>query len=112
MLVECHDQKPTYRPPDRRSRLDGLQASLSQHSGKCLDVNNTSTANNAPVIQYTCGSGTDQQWQLRAVSGTSYVEIVAWHSGKCLDVSGQSTADSARLQQHTCWGGANQRWDA
>jgi hypothetical protein len=84
---------------------------VAQHSGKCLDVNNASTANNAPVIQYACGTGTNQQWQLRPVSGTGYVEIVARHSGKCLDVSGQSTANSARIQQYDCWGGANQRWD-
>nr|WP_240971396.1 RICIN domain-containing protein [Microbispora sp. CL1-1] len=35
---------------------------VSQNSGERLDVASGSTADGATVIQYTCGSGTDQQW--------------------------------------------------
>ncbi|MFI7705020.1 RICIN domain-containing protein [Nonomuraea sp. NPDC049480] len=80
-----------------------------RHSGKCADVRNASTANLAPVIQYTCGSGTNQQWRIQSVSG-GYVQIVTRHSGKCLDVDGVSTADGAALQVYGCGNGHNQQW--
>jgi alpha-galactosidase len=36
---------------------------IAQHSNKCLDVSGASTANGATIHQWTCGSGTNQQWQ-------------------------------------------------
>ncbi|GAA3463605.1 RICIN domain-containing protein [Saccharothrix longispora] len=33
-----------------------------RHSGKCLDVVGASTADGAELVQYTCGTGTNQQW--------------------------------------------------
>ncbi|MGA5760718.1 RICIN domain-containing protein [Nonomuraea bangladeshensis] len=80
-----------------------------RHSGKCADVRNASGANLTAVIQYTCGSGFNQQWRVQSVSG-GYVQVVARHSGKCLDVNGQSTADGAAIQQYACGSGANQQW--
>ncbi|MEV4172944.1 RICIN domain-containing protein [Nonomuraea sp. NPDC049709] len=80
-----------------------------RHSGKCADVRNGSTANLTAVIQYTCGSGTNQQWRIQSISG-GHVQIVARHSGRCLDVDGVSTADGAGLQQYGCGTGANQQW--
>jgi hypothetical protein len=47
------------------------------------------------IIQYACGAGLNQQWELRSL-GTGYVQLVARHSGLCLDVSDAATADSAR----------------
>lgn len=44
------------RPAATAARL------VSQNSGERLDVASGSTADGATVIQYTCGSGTDQQW--------------------------------------------------
>ena len=55
-------------------------------SAKCIDVVGGSTANNAEIIQYTCGSAANQQWRLTD-AGNGYVNIVAAHSGKCLDVT-------------------------
>ncbi|TDD01457.1 beta-xylosidase [Nonomuraea deserti] len=80
-----------------------------RHSGKCADVRNGSGANLAPVIQYTCGTGHNQQWRIQSISG-GYVQVIARHSGKCLDVDGVSTADGAALQQYGCGSGANQQW--
>ncbi|MCG5214992.1 RICIN domain-containing protein [Streptosporangium sp. KLBMP 9127] len=80
-----------------------------RHSGRCADVRSHSTANNAAVVQYACGTGTNQQWRIQSISG-GYVQIVARHSGKCLDVNGVSTADYATVQQYTCGNGANQQW--
>jgi hypothetical protein len=71
-------------------------------------VANSSTADGANVIQYTCGSGTNQQWQWQATG--SYFRIVARHSGKCLDVVDSGTGDGADIQQYTCGSGLNQQW--
>jgi hypothetical protein len=38
---------------------------MARHRAKCLDVNNASTANGARLIQWTCGTGTNQQFQRR-----------------------------------------------
>ena len=83
---------------------------VAVHSGKCLDVTAASTADGAAVIQYTCGSGTNQQWQVRTV-GSSF-QLVARHSGKCLDLPGSSTANGTRLKQYTCTSGTNQLWSS
>ena len=36
---------------------------VARHSGRCLDVTGESTADGARVIQYTCGTAANQQWQ-------------------------------------------------
>ena len=35
---------------------------VARHSGKCLDVVSANTADGADIQQYTCGTGTNQQW--------------------------------------------------
>ncbi|MGW3349478.1 RICIN domain-containing protein [Nonomuraea rubra] len=80
-----------------------------RHSGKCADVRNGSTANLAPIIQYDCNGGTNQQWRIQSISG-GHVQIIARNSAKCLDVNGVSTADGAALQQYGCGTGTNQQW--
>ena len=81
---------------------------VNQNSGKCLDVPNSSTADGANIIQYTCGTATNQQWQWQAIG--SYFRLVARHSGKCLDVVDSGTGDGADIQQYTCGSGNNQQW--
>jgi len=71
-------------------------------------VASSSTADGANIIQYTCGSGANQQWQWTATG--SYYTLKARHSGKCLDVVNANTADGADIQQYTCNGGNNQQW--
>ena len=82
---------------------------VARHSGKCADVNGASTANNAELLQYTCGSAYNQQFTTRDV-GAGYVQLVLRHSGLCLDVASASTANSAQVIQYTCGSGANQQW--
>ncbi|GGK97453.1 beta-xylosidase [Sphaerisporangium melleum] len=82
---------------------------VARHSGKCADVVNGSAALSAEVIQYTCGSGANQQWSPRDAGG-GYVQLVAQHSGLCLDVANVSTADGAKVVQYTCGSGTNQQW--
>ena len=35
---------------------------VARHRGKCVDVPAASTANGVRLKQYTCNSGTNQQW--------------------------------------------------
>lgn len=80
----------------------------AKHSGKCLDVSGASSNNGAPIIQWDCNGGQNQQWRLVPVG--SYYRIVARHSGKCLDVTGASRVNGAQVIQWDCHGGDNQLW--
>lgn len=80
-----------------------------RHSGKVADVKDGSTADAAPVIQWTANGGANQQWRLLDAGG-GYSRIVNVKSGKCLDVNNGSTADGAIAIQYTCNGGNNQAW--
>ncbi|MEV1015135.1 RICIN domain-containing protein [Micromonospora sp. NPDC049801] len=81
---------------------------VSKNSGKCLDIVGASTADNADLIQYTCGTGTNQQFQM--ITNGSYFQLRARHSGKCLDVPAASTTDGTIIKQYTCNNGTNQQW--
>lgn len=84
---------------------------VGRASGRCVDVVNADSANNAETILYTCGTGYNQQWEVRDVGG-GHVQLVARHSGLCLDVDDASTADGVRVIQYTCGTGTNQQWQA
>ncbi|MCP2246626.1 RICIN domain-containing protein [Lentzea aerocolonigenes] len=82
---------------------------VARHSGKCVDVTSNSAADGATVLQYTCGSGLNQQWRLTDAGG-GYFQVIAQHSGKCLDVSDASTTNGATVLQYRCGSGTNQQW--
>ena len=46
----------------------------NRQSGLCLDVSGASTANDAPVIQWTCTGNANQQWQVKSI-GTNAVVL-------------------------------------
>lgn len=81
---------------------------INATSGKCL-TNGGSLANSAPITQFTCASGTDnnQRWRL---PGGVETEIINVTSGKCL-TNGGSLANSAPITQFTCNGSTNQLWE-
>lgn len=107
------DWLPTVTIDAETGVVSGTTASyvnlVARHSGKCVDVVNASTASNAELIQYACGTGTNQQWELRDAGG-GYVQIVARHSGMCVDIASSSTADGAKAIQYPCGTGTNQQW--
>ncbi|WP_158558041.1 RICIN domain-containing protein [Spongiactinospora gelatinilytica] len=84
---------------------------VTHHSGKCLDVADASTADDAQVQQWTCVTGRlNQQWTFTSV-GDGYYTVHPQHSGKCLDVATASTADGERIHQWTCFSDrTNQQW--
>ncbi|MFI5845637.1 RICIN domain-containing protein [Catenuloplanes sp. NPDC051500] len=87
----------------------GYASLAARHSGKCADILNGSSANNAEAVQYTCGTGFNQQFYLKNL-GNGYVQIQVRHSARCLDVTSGNTADGARVIQYACGLGTNQQW--
>ncbi|MEV4518529.1 sigma-70 family RNA polymerase sigma factor [Dactylosporangium sp. NPDC049525] len=81
----------------------------AEHSGKLMDVEAESDADQTPVIQWP-GTGADnQRWQVIDAGGGT-VTLKAVHSGKCLDVDARSTTAGAYLQQYRCHNDDNQRF--
>jgi RHS repeat-associated protein len=79
------------------------------NSGKCVDVQWASTADAAPLQQYTCNGTAAQQFTVQAATSGNYA-LVNVNSGKCLDVQWASTAEGAVIQQYTCNGSAAQQF--
>ena len=77
------------------------------HSGKCLDVTGSSTANGAKIVQYQCNRTTNQLWKL--IRSGSYYMLQAYHSNKCIDVPRSSRSNGIDLIQYTCNHTTNQQ---
>ncbi|MBO3741133.1 MGH1-like glycoside hydrolase domain-containing protein [Actinoplanes flavus] len=82
---------------------------FNRHSGKLLAVHNASTANSAPVQQYSDTGTMDHRWEL-VDNGDGYFRIRNLNSGKVLGVAGMSTADSAQVVQYDDNGTADHLW--
>lgn len=82
------------------------------HSGKCLDMGN-STAEWAGATQFTCQPGRNtQKWWVWVVTGdgsVSYQHLYNAHSGKCLS-TWSGWQNGAQLGQATCAWGSDQIW--
>ncbi|HYF61934.1 MAG TPA: RICIN domain-containing protein [Herpetosiphonaceae bacterium] len=84
---------------------------VNRYTGKCLDLNNASTADGAKIQQWTCNNSNAQQWRLVAAGNGGY-QLVSRASGKCADVAAWSTADGAFVNQWACGANqANQQWN-
>jgi len=82
---------------------------VSRNSGKCLDVYGASTHPVAPVIQWICHGGANQQWRFEPAGGGAF-RIIARHSGQVLDVYGGFVDDVTPIIQWPVHGGDNQVW--
>ncbi|UQA55790.1 RICIN domain-containing protein [Polyangium aurulentum] len=82
---------------------------VAVHSGKVLDVPESSHDSGVPIIQYQ-STGSYNQWFRLDPVDSGCVRIVAKHSGKVLDVHGGSKDNGAVIQQHHWLGGANEKW--
>jgi hypothetical protein len=79
------------------------------HSGKVLDVPNSSTSTGVQLQQWN-DNGTDaQRWRIMDVGG-GYYKLVSKASGLVVDVASASTADGAAVQQWTDNGTDAQKW--
>jgi alpha-galactosidase len=73
-------------------------------SGRCVDVDNASTAAGAATLLWDCHTAANQLW-------------TSWAGGEvrvfgnmCLDADNQGTTNGTRVITWTCNGQANQRW--
>lgn len=91
------DHRGGQQPDPRTGEVRGV-------GGKCLDVDNSQTADGTKVHLWTCNSTAAQRW---TVAADSTVKAL----GKCLDVSGGGSADGTRIQLWTCNGTGAQKWE-
>ncbi|WP_243437982.1 RICIN domain-containing protein [Streptomyces sp. FH025] len=80
----------------------------NEATGKCLEVADWRTDAGAPVRQWTCHGGANQQW-----TANSNRLLINKNSGMCLDVPGVSTVWGTQAIQWDCGmftRPANQRW--
>lgn len=82
---------------------------VAQHSGKCLDVPNGSTATGTQLRQWPCNGQGPQSFRFNPVGADTFT-ITNTANGLCLDVNGVSTANGAAIIQWTCTGTANQQF--
>ena len=82
-------------PPPVTFRLRG------EASGRCLDVNQASSANGTQMLIWDCHSASNQQF----TQNGSALQVL----GKCLDAPTSATTGT-RLQIWDCNGGTNQQW--
>jgi GH43 family beta-xylosidase len=82
---------------------------VNRNSGKCLEVENGSTADGANVRQWTCNGGNAQRWRVEdQADDTSRIVNVA--SGKVADLVNCSSADGTDIRQWS-WPNNNcQQW--
>jgi photosystem II stability/assembly factor-like uncharacterized protein len=90
----------------------GISASdkkvINRASGKALEDGGFSTADGAPINQWSYVAGANQLWQFVNL-GTGYYKILNKYSGKALD-NPNSLVDGTGMTQYTDNGGTNQQW--
>jgi hypothetical protein len=93
--------------PDTNTTYYRIKAA---HSGKCIDIWDSSQDDTADAIQYTCRTDKYNQ-QFKAVpAGLGRYNLVARHSGKCLDLEKQSKDDKVNVHQYRCNFTLSQAW--
>ncbi|GAA0254958.1 endo-1,4-beta-xylanase [Saccharothrix mutabilis subsp. mutabilis] len=80
---------------------------VATHSGKAADISGASTAAGAQLIQWTAGSGLNQQFDFLS-SGDGHYRVRARHSGLVLQPAG--TASGADVTQQPDTNSAAQQW--
>ena len=72
---------------------------------QCLDVPDSSQANDVQLQVHGCLNGGNQQWT-RQANG----EITVYNGTKCLDAFGFGKTNGTQVVIHDCPGGTNQQW--
>ncbi|WP_328653928.1 ricin-type beta-trefoil lectin domain protein [Micromonospora sp. NBC_00330] len=86
---------PGSPPPPTGGTITGV-------GGKCLDVDNSGTADGTKIQLYTCNGTAAQSW---TKVGDTYRVL-----GKCLDIDNAGTANGTKIQLWTCNGTGAQVW--
>jgi hypothetical protein len=86
-------------PAPATVRIQGVQ------SGRCLDVNNSSTTNGVQLQLWDCNGQSNQAWTQTASRQLTVL------GGKCLDAYNNGTANGTIVTTWDCNGQANQQWN-
>ncbi|KAJ1568162.1 hypothetical protein HK405_003442 [Cladochytrium tenue] len=73
-----------------------------RHSGKCLEVKGQSLAENHTVDQWTCNSGSNQQFEIFLIESAGYYRLTARNSDKCMAPLANAVAAGTDIVQVTC----------
>lgn len=90
----------TPRAPYVPQTLNGLYRIIATHSGKAVEVKNSSLADSALLGQKTYSFSSNQHWTITRKSGTDY-KIINLLSGKAMDVTGNAVTNGASVEQRT-----------
>lgn len=82
---------------------------VASHSGKCVDVPASSTADGEKLQQWSCNDTNAQRFHVLPLGGGAY-EIVNANSNKAFDVTDRSLTAGAQIQQWGYGGGDNQQF--
>ncbi|GGZ17490.1 hypothetical protein GCM10010300_71700 [Streptomyces olivaceoviridis] len=82
----------------------GNQEIVGQQSGRCLDINNSTTANGTQAQLWDCNGGSNQRWTY-----TSGKQLVVY-GNKCLG-AGQTAANGTPAAIWDCNGQTDQQWN-
>ena len=88
----------------------GVYIIINKHSGKVLDVQDSSGLDGGNIHQWTYVGGNNQKWRLIDV-GSGYYKLENVNSGKVMQVAGNVSTDGANIEQRASQAGAlYQKW--
>jgi endoglucanase len=82
----------------------------NKYTGKCIDLNNGSSADQTPVQQWDCVDNTNMKWSFRPfniLSVGGIFKLVNERGGTCMDVQWGSHEDGAPLWGYHCFDDLN-----
>jgi hypothetical protein len=80
-------------------------AVVGQQSNRCLDINNSATANGTQAQLWDCNSQDNQRW-----TATTGKQLTIYSGTKCLDADNQGTANGTKAVIWDCTGQPSQQW--
>jgi hypothetical protein len=84
---------------------------VARHSGRCLDLLDYSSANNARFVQYDCYGGANQNLRVVQREG-NYVELRPMHTpNKCMEPEGWVPMNGVPVVQFNCDDSVAQQWE-
>ncbi len=81
------------------------QMIVGGQSGRCIDINNSSTTNGTQAQLWDCSGASNQRWTY-----TASKQLVVYGT-KCLDASNRGTSNGTAVIIWDCNGQTNQQWN-
>ncbi|MET0304876.1 MAG: RICIN domain-containing protein [Solirubrobacterales bacterium] len=110
-------QWPCGSPPDPNQgqvftlvpRGNGYHYVEINSTDQCVSVHGALQAPGTGILQWPCGGGTNQEWQIVPIAGQApWFAMIARHSGQCASVTGSQ--NGASLVQWGCTWAGTQQW--